>query len=151
MRNRILELVLVLLFIGTQFLDTEKMVAHGQTPLLLLNGTNLTVVPWGAPTKPWQKANATYPTIGEECNFWLDIELTTAPWPKGCWKYQYTDPCNQYEISYDGKSIDSCNLGNKTSCPEKGQTVEPQCIEYYKNKTFAKEEGGVKYRFPETG
>ena len=55
------------------------MVAHGQTPLLLLNGTNLTVVPFGAPTKPWIKANATYQTISEECNFWLDEELTKAP------------------------------------------------------------------------
>lgn len=122
-----------------------------QTPLLLLNGTNLTVVPFGSAEKPWKKENATYETFGEECNFWTDLELTTAPWPKGCWKYQYTDPCNQYEISFDGKSVDSCNI-NKKDCAEQGQVVEPQCLEYYKNKTYAGETPeGVKLRFPDTG
>ena len=29
--------------------------------------------------------------------------------------------------------------------------MEPQCIEYYKNKTFAREEDGIKLRFPDTG
>ena len=138
-----------MLFVIINFLGSSLFV-RGQTPLLLLNGTNLTVVPWGSVEKPWQKENATYSTIGQQCNFWLDLDLTTAPWPKGCWKYQYTDPCNQYEISFDGKSVDSCNI-NKDACPQRGQVVEPQCIEYYKNKTYATETSkGVKLRFPET-
>ena len=130
---------------------SPRHVVHAQTPLLLLNGTNLTVVPFGSAEKPWKKEKAAYSTFGEECNFWLDLELTTAPWPKGCWKYQYTDPCNQYEISFDGKSVDSCNINN-ASCAERGQLVEPQCLEYYKNKTYAAETSkGVKLRFPDTG
>lgn len=79
--------LLVSLSILERSTDMQPMVARAQTPLLLLNGTNLTVTPFGHPSKPWIKENATYPTISEECNFFLDIELTKAPWPKGCWKY----------------------------------------------------------------
>ena len=124
MKSKLLTaLATVLIAIATMMRQEVDFVA-AQTPLLLLNGTNLTVVPYGSAEKPWKKENATYKTFGEECNFWLDLELTTAPWPKGCWKYQYTDPCNQYEISFDGKSVDSCNINN-ASCAEQGQVVEP--------------------------
>lgn len=54
-RNNILEIVFAFALMGLMFLGSDNMTAHGQTPLLLLNGTNLTTVPFGDPTKPWKK------------------------------------------------------------------------------------------------
>lgn len=45
-----------------------------------------------------------------KCNFWNNATkpMLVAPWPKNCMIYQHTDLCWKYEISRDGKSIDSC-------------------------------------------
>lgn len=116
---------------------------HGQTPFLknqtIVNKTKLI----------HKKENATYPTITEDCNFWVKENLPVAPWPKHCHKFQYTSPCDQYEISYDGKKIYSCKLtrpcNNKT-------VVQPKCLEFYKNKKYAGyTKKGISLRFPMTG
>ena len=80
---------------------------NAQTPFLLANGSiklNAT-----KPIVPHKKFNYTYPIVDATCNFWVNETIEKSPpWPKGCWKYQYKNPCNFYEISFDGKSIDSC-------------------------------------------
>ena len=52
----------------------------------------------------------------EECNFWLKLDppLSVAPWSKNCMIYQHDQICSKYEISRDGKSIDSCE--HKKNC-----------------------------------
>ena len=60
------------------------------------------------------------------CNFWLNENpaLTIAPWPKNCLIYQYKDKCAKYEISHDGKSVESCE--KKEDCVS--TPVEPACL-----------------------
>ena len=57
-----------------------------------------------------------YDNLSESCNFYVEEGLTTAPWPKDCRVYSYTNSCNRYEISRDGKSIDSCDLKEEPEC-----------------------------------
>jgi hypothetical protein len=63
------------------------------------------------------------------CNFWLNEKpvLTVAPWPKNCLIYQYKDKCAKYEISHDGKTVESCE--QKEDC--KSQPVEPACLQEF--------------------
>lgn len=70
-----------------------------------------------------------YETIGPECNFWKKTNppLTIAPWPLNCRVYKHNNDCNSYEISRDGKGVDSCKL--KKDCPFTAR--EPQCLEYF--------------------
>ena len=91
------------------------------------------------------KTGAKFPNITEECNLLGDKNLDSflvAPWPKNCKVYQYTNACKKYEISKDGKSIDSCDL--KYNCTSY-ENVEPNCEEYYKEDPKA-----VTF-FPDTG
>ena len=46
----------------------------------------------------------------DKCNFWVNATkpMLVAPWPKNCMIYQHDNVCMKYEISRDGKSIDSC-------------------------------------------
>jgi hypothetical protein len=82
-----------------------------------------------------------YDQIGEECNFFIELGLVKAPWPAECRVYQHTDGCNKYEISRDGKGVDSCQL--EKNCNFK--SVTPTCFEYFPavNRT--------EQRFPEGG
>ena len=87
-----------------------------------------------------------YDTIGPQCNFWKNLtaaELTngTAPWPLNCRVYKHKNDCNRYEISRDGKSVDSCKL--KKDCPFTPTT--PECLEYFPAVNRSE------LRFPETG
>ena len=54
------------------------------------------------------KTGSLYANISEECNFFTKLNTVVAPWPKNCKVYQYDNGCNKYEISKDGKSVDSC-------------------------------------------
>lgn len=49
-------------------------------------------------------------SVGDQCNFWLwdpNYNANEKPWPKDCKLFQ-TNTCDKYEISRDGKSVDSC-------------------------------------------
>ena len=58
-------------------------------------------------TKPFPLFPLADPKI---CNFWLNERpaLTVAPWPKNCLIYQWKDKCMKFEISHDGKAVESC-------------------------------------------
>ena len=87
------------------------------------------------------KTGAKFPNITDECNFFTKLNSLVAPWPKNCKVYQYNDECNKYEISKDGKSVDSCDL--KYNCTP--AYVEAKCEEFYE------EDPKAKTLFPDTG
>ena len=68
-----------------------------------------------------------------------------APWPKDCRRYQYNNACNKYEISKDGKSVDSCNIGK--DCPF--NLTDAACLEYFQ--PTVPDKPIKSYPFPETG
>ena len=68
-----------------------------------------------------------YDTIGDQCNFFTELQLSKAPWPPECRVYQHEDGCNKYEISRDGKGVDSCQLQKDCSFTQ----VQPTCFEYF--------------------
>ena len=80
-------------------------------------------------------------------NFWREEGLTATPWAKGCKIYQHTNPCNKYEISFDGKSIESCDMPYE--CPDNKTSVTPKCLEEYANKD--KYDPEAETIFPDTG
>ena len=83
-----------------------------------------------------------FPNHTKECNFFADQDYIVAPWPANCQVYQHTNKCNKYEISRDGKSIESCDL--KYNCPY--EITESKCLEQ-----FAEETDPAATRFPDTG
>lgn len=56
-----------------------------------------------------------------------------APWPANCMIYQHDDICWKYEISRDGKSVDSCD--RKKDC-EKKETA-PICLQEYPPRNYS--------------
>ena len=88
-----------------------------------------------------EKDGALLPNITQECNFFHDQGLAQAPWPLNCRFYRSNNNCNKYEISRDGKSVDSCQLQYNCNFT----LAQPECLEYYpprnKSETI----------FPETG
>ena len=62
----------------------------------------------------------------DKCNFWVNATkpMLVAPWPKNCMIYQHDNVCMEYEISRDGKSIDSCEI--KKKCKKK--KMKPICL-----------------------
>lgn len=88
-------------------------------------------------------SNTTYNNTGAECNFFKQEGLETAPWPKDCQNFK-RDECSMYEISKDGKSIESCEL----SCPSIGKVKLDTCEGYY-DKYSSQDEELIFYRFPD--
>ena len=93
--------------------------------------------------------------IGLECNkFFRNSGTVVAPWPDNC-KVFKTDECSSYEISRDGKSVDSCEIISQI--PEVTQTgcsstkLVNECIEFYEGAFIAENEDGEQLRFPDTG
>ena len=104
--------------------DASKKLNKPPAPVFL-GYTNRTIIPHKGytenPLRPAEK-NYDYKIIRSKpfplfpladpkiCNFWLNEKpaLTIAPWPKNCLIYQYKDKCAKYEISHDGKAVESC-------------------------------------------
>ena len=88
-------------------------------------------------TKPF----TLFSNVSAACNFFTEQELVRAPWPQNCQVYQHTDGCKKYEISRDGKKVNSCEL--KYGCQY--ELVESRCLEYFPA------ENTEATRFPDTG
>ena len=92
--------------------------------------------------------------IGLECNFFRNSGTMVAPWPDNCKVFQ-TDECSSYEVSRDGKSVDSCEIVSQipevalTGCDS--SKLINTCIEFYEGSFIAENEDGEQLRFPDTG
>ena len=93
-------------------------------------------------------SNTTYTTVSEECNFFVKEGLTAQPWPENCQLF-WRDDCSKYEISKDGKSIESCEVDKQCQADGKGTNKFDVCEGYYDEYSFADDEQ-IYYRFPET-
>ena len=101
------------------------------------------------------KETTRFEYISFECNaFFKDSGLMVAPWPENCKIFKY-DECSSYEISRDGKSIDSCELiSQKPELKDTGcnpNKLVNKCEEFYEGKFVGETEDGEQLRFPDTG
>ena len=89
--------------------------------------------------------------MGNQCNeFFFGVE-TTAPWPKDCRMY-YTNEFDKYEISKDGKSVDSCQItSDEVNRPDATDPNYPKCVETYENEWMFENKKKEKLLFPDTG
>lgn len=89
--------------------------------------------------------------VGDQCNEFYYGQYTTAPWPKDCREY-YLNEFDIYEISKDGKSVDSCAItSDVTNIPNNSNPNFPKCVEYYENEWITEDQEGNKFMFPDTG
>lgn len=111
-------------------------------------------------------------TFGEDaeysdrCNYWtrtghagkksLESKVSVAPWPGNCRRWvlkqsRNTECIEEYEISRDGKSIDSCKLNDTCDSSRMGAG---ECVEFYDDDYATTEQinaSPVELRFPDTG
>ena len=85
------------------------------------------------------------PDVGPQCNFWIPRGLVSAPWNENCRVFR-TDNCNRYEISVDGKSIDSCEQNKTCIITQK----KDECVEFYPPRNMSARNAYGDYRFPDT-
>ena len=96
----------------------------------------------------YKKTLPFYDQADAECNFFNEKmnggkNMTTTPWPEGCRVYSYNNSCNRYEISKDGKSVDSCEIKKQECNP--ARNFVGKCYEFFP------ENDPTQLRFPEEG
>ena len=88
--------------------------------------------------------------VGDQCNEFYFGKFTTAPWPKDCRMYHLNEFDN-YEISRDGKSVDSCNVTSDEVNKPNPALDYPKCVEYYEKDYMSELKDGTKLMYPDTG
>eukprot|EP00356_Strombidium_inclinatum_P015156 CAMPEP_0170479570 /NCGR_PEP_ID=MMETSP0208-20121228/760_1 /TAXON_ID=197538 /ORGANISM="Strombidium inclinatum, Strain S3" /LENGTH=130 /DNA_ID=CAMNT_0010751991 /DNA_START=8 /DNA_END=400 /DNA_ORIENTATION=+ len=119
MRNFVLLLVVSIVIARTTLNPTR--VLQEEPP----KGKNYTLLDEGI----YKSKNTTYDLISTQCNFFVDEELVVAPWPDNCKIFQ-RKACYFYEVSKDGKSIESCQPPNP-NCTDESDTLLNKCTEFH--------------------
>jgi hypothetical protein len=89
--------------------------------------------------------------VGSQCNEFFFGKYNSPPWPENCREY-HTNEFDIYEISKDGKSVDSCSVTtDEVNIPDLNNTNYPKCVEYYENEWMFETKKKVKLLFPDTG
>ena len=87
-------------------------------------------------------------SVGDQCNFF--VGMSEKPWPENCREWK-TNVCDTYEISRDGKSVDSCEVLSTEQylCP--APQDQNECVTFYEDDMGWETDEGDKLRFPDTG
>lgn len=88
--------------------------------------------------------------VGDQCNEFYFGKYTNAPWPKDCKEYHLNE-FDIYEISRDGKSVDSCKITSDVTNIPNPALDYPKCVAYYEKDYMSETKEGVKLMYPDTG